>query len=662
MLPFRQGVGRTLVLLGCGAVSCLSALDERELENGTNQEAGQSGAGESGAGGHGGKGGSGGGAGTTGGKGGTAGASVTAGSGGEAGDAAGGTDSGTGGTGGTSGTSGTSGGCPAEFAECEGVCLPVTSDNANCGECGNVCTPGSRCEAGECACITAGTTLCSEGCTDTLSDAAHCGACDRPCETGEVCVEGTCECPGTTDACGGACVDTASDAAHCGACAMACDEGTVCSMSSCSSGCGPGLTQCGQSCVDVTSSAAHCGACDEPCDPGQTCESSACTCPNGQLSCDGECLNSDSQNCGSCGNECTGGRSCTAEGCACPSGGQFCDGQCRNVMNDAAHCGTCGTTCGSGICNNGACAPVEPLVGYAGVAGLGRATTTGGGTAGVVRPANAAELRSYASDATARVIELTGVFDVPNLAVASHKTLIGTPGATINGGISIVGTSASFVQNVIVRNISINAATAERSDGIDISYAHHVWIDHVAIWDAADGNLDIIRGSDYITISWCKFWYSSSPPDDDHRFANLIGNSDSNEAEDRDALKITFHHNWWAERVAERMPRLRFGDVHIFNNLYTSAGNTNGIGVGIGGATLIENNVFKDIRNPHYFVSPEDEATAYITVRGNLYTNVTGTQAAGGGGAAISVPYAFVADPASNVEARVRAGAGPRVQ
>ena len=36
---------------------------------------------------------------------------------------------------------------------------------------------------------------------------------------------------------------------------------------------------------------------------------------------------------------------------------------------------------------------------------------------------------------------------------------------------------------------------------------------------------------------------------------------------------VTWHHNWWSSNVHERMPRVRFGDVHVFDNYYSSSGN-----------------------------------------------------------------------------------------
>jgi len=120
------------------------------------------------------------------------------------------------------------------------------------------------------------------------------------------------------------------------------------------------------------------------------------------------------------------------------------------------------------------------LVGWATVSGDGVTSTTGGGNAAPVRPTTAAQLLAYASDSTARVIEISGTFAVPDLDVASNKTLLGIGNnATINGGIRIRGDSGAPVQNVIVRNLRINGATtAVDSDALQIYFAHHVWIDH----------------------------------------------------------------------------------------------------------------------------------------------------------------------------------------
>ena len=68
-----------------------------------------------------------------------------------------------------------------------------------------------------------------------------------------------------------------------------------------------------------------------------------------------------------------------------------------------------------------------------------------------------------------------------------------------------------------------------------MSGAQHVWFDHCDVSDGTDGNLDIVNGSDYVTISWTKFHYTprTDPTGNDntgaegHRFSNLIGSSDT---------------------------------------------------------------------------------------------------------------------------------------
>jgi pectate lyase len=305
----------------------------------------------------------------------------------------------------------------------------------------------------------------------------------------------------------------------------------------------------------------------------------------------------------------------------------------------------------------------DRLVGWASVAGDGVGTTTGGGSAAPVRPTNSAELVAYARDAAPRVIELTRDFDVSALTLASNKTLIGVgPNVTLNGGLRIRASGGGRVSNVIVKNLRINGGASKvDGDTIQLFNADHVWLDHLEIYDGADGNLDIVHGSNWITISWSRFRYTASAPDAAHRFSTLIGHADDNEAEDFGRMNVSLHHNHWADGVIERMPRVRFGKVHSFNDYFAASGNNYCIRAGRGSQLLIENNYFEGVNSPHEFNDAADEPTAHITQRGSVYVDSTGERAENGGGTPFTMaPYPVVLDPAEDVPARVRACAGPR--
>ena len=241
-------------------------------------------------------------------------------------------------------------------------------------------------------------------------------------------------------------------------------------------------------------------------------------------------------------------------------------------------------------------APADTLVGWATQGGM----TTGGGNGSPVTITSVSG--SNVTDNTARVLQFTGTLS-GTVNLGSNKTLQGMGAtATINGKINIDGQS-----NIILRNFRLNASSSS-DDGITIQESDHIWINHLEIYDAEDGNMDITNGSDYITVSWTKFRYSSTG---DHNFSNLIASDDS----DSGNYRITFHHNWWANNVLERMPRVRFGQVHVFNNLY---------GIGTGAASndhcvraaheadvRVESNYFDIVRTPHEIA--EDNGTAVMT-------------------------------------------------
>jgi len=297
------------------------------------------------------------------------------------------------------------------------------------------------------------------------------------------------------------------------------------------------------------------------------------------------------------------------------------------------------------------------------VSGDGVTTTTGGGNATPVRPSSVEELLELASDATPRVIEIDRAFAVPRLQVNSNKTIIGVgDAAVIRGGVRIRGKENQPVSNVILKNLRIDGATSDvDGDAVQIHFAHHVWVDHCEIWDGPDGNLDIVHASSWVTVSWTKFRYTSQAPDPEHNFAMLIGHSDGNEGEDSGRLSVSVHHNYWAEGVIERMPRVRFGRVHVFNNYFASPGNNYCVRAGRGARILIENNVFDGVKDPHVFNNATDEGTAHITAQGNDYTKAVGTRATGGGGTPFGdVPYPVKLDAVGDVARIVRACAGPR--
>ncbi len=199
----------------------------------------------------------------------------------------------------------------------------------------------------------------------------------------------------------------------------------------------------------------------------------------------------------------------------------------------------------------------------------------------------------------------------------SNTTLIGAgPGAgLVNGRIEITG-----VANVIVRNLHIAApcdvapvwdptdgatgAWNAAYDAISIQGAERVWIDRNTITDAPvtddqlpvengklkqchDGAIDITRGANLVTVSYNLI--------DKHDKTMLIGHSDSYTA-DIGRLKVTIANNVFSN-VTQRVPRVRFGQVHLLNNYHAGSkgaspyGHSYGVGIGTGAQVISQANV-----------------------------------------------------------------------
>jgi pectate lyase len=298
-------------------------------------------------------------------------------------------------------------------------------------------------------------------------------------------------------------------------------------------------------------------------------------------------------------------------------------------------------------------------IGFAAVDAPEQRATTGGGDLAPIEVSSDGQLWDLARSDTPQVIRIMRSMS-GSLDIGSHKTIEGAPGVSFTGHIEINGSA-----NVILREIKIigyncidRSPCKKGDDAITISNgANHIWLDHCDISDGSDGNLDITDAADYITISWTKFWYSAPRPSG-HRFCNLIGNDDVM-ASDAGHLRVTFHHDWWADNVQQRMPRVRFGQVHVFNSLYSSRGNDYCVGLGADAAILLENNAFVGVKNPaetNKYASP----ASVLVARGNLFRETIGTTPIADHGTGIfTPPYAYQLEPATAVQAEVMAHAGP---
>lgn len=204
--------------------------------------------------------------------------------------------------------------------------------------------------------------------------------------------------------------------------------------------------------------------------------------------------------------------------------------------------------------------------------------------------------------------------------VPSNTSIIGMDNAKLKG-VNLVLNS----DNVIIRNIQFESPYDyfpswdpndgpegnwnSQYDSISIKGGTHIWIDHSSFQDGPetvekyfgrkyehrDGLVDITNEADYITISYSTFA--------NHNKTILIGSSDS-KISDEGKLHVTLHHNYF-HNVVQRLPRVRFGKVHVYNN-YFASDITNGeyayayaLGVGKNSQIYAENNV-ADIAGKDY--------------------------------------------------------------
>ncbi|GAA2846318.1 hypothetical protein Acy02nite_48220 [Actinoplanes cyaneus] len=279
------------------------------------------------------------------------------------------------------------------------------------------------------------------------------------------------------------------------------------------------------------------------------------------------------------------------------------------------------------------------------------AGTTGGAGGETVTITSLDQLITEAASDGPKILRLTSVLKgsgTDQVVVSSDKTILGV-GA--NAGLTGAGIFIKKASNVIVRNLKISFALAP-VDLIAVQKSDHVWIDHNELFndtthdkDFYDGMVDLTHATDFVTISWNYLH--------DHHKGSLVGHSDSNAAEDTGHLRITYSHNWF-DNVASRLPRVRFGTVHLYDNLFTDAG-TSGIHCLMKAQCLVQNNVFVKVKLPVWTTEDSDE-DGFAVVSGNDFGGETPVITATG--TFTTAPYPVTLEPASSVSALVKAGAG----
>ena len=275
-----------------------------------------------------------------------------------------------------------------------------------------------------------------------------------------------------------------------------------------------------------------------------------------------------------------------------------------------------------------------------------------------------------------------------SVAIGSHTTVLGVaPGAGfVNASLVIDQVEQVIVRNLAIRNpCDVNPRWDPRDgaggnwnsqfDGISVRDARHVWIDHNNFTDAPDtderapiengkrkqchdGALDITQGSDLVGVTYNRFAQ--------HEKTMLIGASDRATA-DQGRLRVTLKGNLF-EHVAERAPRVRYGQVHLFNNLYLGErpravyGHGYSIGVGHAATIVSDANAFEVVgaSTCRHLVRDPGSSPGVFSDKGSLLNGQPLADCPFAGDLGPRIAYAYSAMPAALVASHVRANAGPR--
>jgi pectate lyase len=311
---------------------------------------------------------------------------------------------------------------------------------------------------------------------------------------------------------------------------------------------------------------------------------------------------------------------------------------------------------------------------------------SGGGDLAPITVDNFTDLQFHAGDETPKVIHVKGKLE-GTLHVGSNKTLIGLANTQIKGNEGALRISNS--QNVIIKNIEFLGVHGHAKQNTVLHNAKNIWLDHNSFIDGSPNLIEVSGTSNFITLSWNRF--EQSLHGHEHMGVN-IGRSDADQ-ESTGLMKVTLHHNLYHGFINERMPRVRFGQVHTFNNLcYSTTDELTrsyyAVRAGFDANIRSERNIYKNFIGPSWWWTSEklgaENSTVFNYARGNEasvlesigdlcvpgcvkgpiaireHQGVTGQAGFYGTGKAFNPPYQYNAEPTENLESVILESAGAR--
>lgn len=249
--------------------------------------------------------------------------------------------------------------------------------------------------------------------------------------------------------------------------------------------------------------------------------------------------------------------------------------------------------------------------------------------------------------------------------VRSNKTVFSSTGAALrHGAFNISGQNNIIIRNLRFRGLwEFDEGSQNPPDNAPWGYkiqdwdyvtiqnsSKNIWIDHCDFEKSYDGIADTKLGADLVTVSWCRLGgdtegtvarqiayleklyqgtltdsrvtftfykglrdgvYAAQgiPPQSvqdiithelPHDKCNLVGSADT-ETQSIGYLNMTFHHIYY-HGVRQRMPRMRFGNAHVFNlfvdNSQIVDGTNQGTATTCDAAVFAENNFYSEIFDP----------------------------------------------------------------